>query len=235
MRFSKMMNTQFESVLLALFSRLATPLIAAVMIAVSGQSFACNIFVSTTGNDTNSGLTTNDPKLTIQAAADIATTPGDTVCVRPGVYFENNQGAPSTNIKAIKIKASGTVGNPIVFQADPNFVGTVVIDQQFDFSMGLGTAFNPIDVLGFYIRAHDYITIRGFEIRNVTTGIRIEAIISPVAGSAGTFDPPSFIVMENNHIHSIRRERAQSGFDSNIAAIRPTVTTASFVATAYMM
>ena len=79
MRFPKMMNTQFESVLLPLLSRLATPLIAVLMIAISGQSFACNIFVSTTGNDANSGLTTGDPKLTIQAAADIATTPGDTV------------------------------------------------------------------------------------------------------------------------------------------------------------
>lgn len=47
------------------------------------------IFVTQSGDDTNSGLTENDPKRTIKAAAAIAF-PGDTIKVFPGVYVENN-------------------------------------------------------------------------------------------------------------------------------------------------
>ena len=47
------------------------------------------IFVTQNGNDANSGLTENDSKKTIKAAAAIAF-PGDTIKVYPGVYVENN-------------------------------------------------------------------------------------------------------------------------------------------------
>ena len=47
------------------------------------------IFVTQSGNDSNSGLTENDSKLTIKAAAEIAET-GDTIKVYPGYYAENN-------------------------------------------------------------------------------------------------------------------------------------------------
>jgi hypothetical protein len=47
------------------------------------------IFVTQNGNDTNSGLTENDSKRTIKAAAAIAF-PGDTIKVFPGVYVEEN-------------------------------------------------------------------------------------------------------------------------------------------------
>jgi len=47
------------------------------------------IFVTQNGNDTNSGLTENDSKKTIKAAAAIAF-PGDTIKVFPGVYVEEN-------------------------------------------------------------------------------------------------------------------------------------------------
>ena len=47
------------------------------------------IFVTQNGNDTNTGLTENDAKRTIKAAAAIAF-PGDTIKVYPGVYVENN-------------------------------------------------------------------------------------------------------------------------------------------------
>jgi hypothetical protein len=47
------------------------------------------IFVTQNGEDTNSGLTENDSKKTIKAAAAIAF-PGDTIKVFPGVYVENN-------------------------------------------------------------------------------------------------------------------------------------------------
>jgi len=47
------------------------------------------IFVSQNGSDTNTGLTEDDAKKTIKAAAAIAF-PGDTIKVYPGVYIENN-------------------------------------------------------------------------------------------------------------------------------------------------
>jgi hypothetical protein len=47
------------------------------------------IFVTQNGNDANSGLTENDSKRTIKAAAAVAF-PGDTIKVYPGVYVENN-------------------------------------------------------------------------------------------------------------------------------------------------
>jgi hypothetical protein len=47
------------------------------------------IWVSKYGNDDNGGNTEGDAKLTIGAAAAIAQS-GDTIMVRPGVYYENN-------------------------------------------------------------------------------------------------------------------------------------------------
>jgi hypothetical protein len=47
------------------------------------------IWVSKYGNDDNGGKTEGDAKLTIGAAAAIAQ-PGDTITIRPGVYYENN-------------------------------------------------------------------------------------------------------------------------------------------------
>ena len=47
------------------------------------------IWVSKYGNDDNGGKTEGDAKLTIGAAAAIAE-PGDTITIRPGVYYENN-------------------------------------------------------------------------------------------------------------------------------------------------
>ena len=201
---------------------LFAPLAVAAMLLHPGQSLACNIFVATTGSDTNTGLTTNDPLRTIQAAADIALTPGDIVCVRPGVYFENNQSAPATSVKGVKPQASGAVGNPIVFQADPNFVGLVVIDQQHDQSRAPGATVDPVEAVGFFIQGEDHITIRGFEIRNVTTGILTDAIDQPFSsgvGAQGLFDPPSNIVIENNHIYNVRKDQRLPNFDGNIGPV----------------
>jgi hypothetical protein len=55
------------------------------------------IFVTQNGDDENSGLTENDSKRTIKAAAAIAF-PGDTIKVYPGVYVENNPIQLSTRV-----------------------------------------------------------------------------------------------------------------------------------------
>ena len=60
-----------------------------VIWAPAGADSRNLIWVSKYGNDDNGGNTEGDAKLTIGAAAAIAQ-PGDTIIVRPGVYYENN-------------------------------------------------------------------------------------------------------------------------------------------------
>lgn len=55
----------------------------------SGVETLNTIWVTKSGNDSNSGLLEGDAKLTIGAAAAVAQE-GDTIVVRPGVYEENN-------------------------------------------------------------------------------------------------------------------------------------------------
>jgi len=60
-----------------------------VIWAPAGADSRNSIWVTKYGNDDNTGKTEGDAKLTIGAAAAIAK-PGDTVVIRPGVYYENN-------------------------------------------------------------------------------------------------------------------------------------------------
>ena len=55
----------------------------------SGADSKNTIWVTKYGNDDNTGKTEGDAKLTIGAAAEIAES-GDTIFVRPGIYYENN-------------------------------------------------------------------------------------------------------------------------------------------------
>jgi len=57
--------------------------------APAGADSKNTIWVTKYGNDDNGGRTEGDAKLTIAAAVEIAE-PGDTIFVRPGVYYENN-------------------------------------------------------------------------------------------------------------------------------------------------
>ena len=57
--------------------------------APAGADSKNTIWVTKYGNDDNGGRTEGDAKLTIAAAVEISE-PGDTIFVRPGVYYENN-------------------------------------------------------------------------------------------------------------------------------------------------
>ena len=191
-------------------------LLSAFLFGISGNVLACNIFVAKDGDDTNPGTSTA-PLLTIQAAASIATMPGDVVCVRPGLYYEGTQ-TPNFKVqKGIKILYSGTEGNPIVFQADPNVFGRVIIDQQFDLTKDPEASNDPTSTLGFIIEHQDYITIRNFEIRNTSTGIMTSALVQP---NDDLYDVPTHIIIENNHIYNVMKDKRNSSFGSNIAPIR---------------
>ena len=55
----------------------------------AGADSKNTVWVTKYGNDDNTGKTEGDAKLTIGAAAEIAES-GDTIFVRPGIYYENN-------------------------------------------------------------------------------------------------------------------------------------------------
>lgn len=63
----------------------------------SGVETKRTIWVTMNGDDTNSGLLEGDSKATIGAAAAVAQE-GDTIVVRPGVYYENNPVGLRTNV-----------------------------------------------------------------------------------------------------------------------------------------
>ena len=62
---------------------------ARIVWAPAGADSRNNIWVSKYGNDDNTGNTEGDAKLTIGAACEVAQA-GDTLVVRPGIYYENN-------------------------------------------------------------------------------------------------------------------------------------------------
>ena len=69
----------------------------------SGVETKKTIWVSTSGNDNNSGLLEGDAKVTIGAAAAIAQE-NDTIIVRPGVYDENNPIGLRTDVSQLQVK-----------------------------------------------------------------------------------------------------------------------------------
>ena len=77
----------------SLLKRYSDYKLSAAVFIVSAASLLCtdasstNLYVSTTGNDSNSGMSSNTPLRTIQRAASVAK-PGTTVYVAPGSYVE---------------------------------------------------------------------------------------------------------------------------------------------------
>ncbi|MGA2046163.1 MAG: Ig-like domain repeat protein [Terracidiphilus sp.] len=110
-------------------------------------------YVSTTGNDSNPG-TLAAPWLTIQHAADTVTA-GATVKVMGGVYKG-----------FVNFPNSGTASDPITFQSHPVVVGTSVQPAVID---GTGLTVKGTQGLITISGALSYVTVRGFEIRNLTS------------------------------------------------------------------
>src|ERR1700678_1442027 len=104
-------------------------------------------YVSTSGSDSNPG-TLAAPWLTIQKAANTATA-GATVYVFGGVYTE-----------IVSFPNSGTAKAPITFQSYPG--QTAIID-------GTGLTVSGTQGLITISGALSYITVSGFELRNLST------------------------------------------------------------------
>ncbi|MEH2059107.1 MAG: right-handed parallel beta-helix repeat-containing protein, partial [Nostoc sp.] len=76
---------------------------------VTGKTY----YVSGTGNDNNSGLSTSSAFRTIQKAADL-TSPGDTVLIMNGLYTNSPKAG-----SVVSIKRSGTANAWIRYKAYP--------------------------------------------------------------------------------------------------------------------
>ncbi len=116
-----------------------------VFLAIVISTKATNYYVSTAGNDSNSGLTTNDAFLTLQFASDLVQ-PGDSVLVMAGEYA------------GFYHTTNGTASSRIVFHA----IQSVVISSP-----------NYITDDGINLEGGSYVTVEGFIISGMPrAGIR---------------------------------------------------------------
>ncbi|MHB9035535.1 MAG: carboxypeptidase regulatory-like domain-containing protein [Armatimonadota bacterium] len=126
--------------------------IVALVLALSTQvaCLATTYYVSTTGSDSNSGLSTAQAWATIDNGdKSLILQPGDTVIVLSGTY----------NIDTVLLsKCSGTIFAPIVYEAQAG----VVLDR------GL------VDAVGISIEGSaSYVVLNGFHIKGGTEAIKI--------------------------------------------------------------
>jgi hypothetical protein len=167
---------------LAIFLMLAQSLAAQV-----GATY----YVSTTGDNRNPGTFTL-PWATIQHAANTVRA-GATVYVFGGIYHES-----------VNFRRSGTALAPVTFQSYPG--QTAVIDGTgVSCCSSNGEGGNAIQGL-INIVNQSYLTIRGFEIRNYTTGNQNDTPSGVWITGSGTG-----IQILNNRVHRITTTSEQNG------------------------
>nr|WP_148930981.1 right-handed parallel beta-helix repeat-containing protein [Paenibacillus methanolicus] len=153
---------------------------------ISPASAASAYYVSVQGDDRNAG-TKQSPWRTLRHAADVAQ-PGSTVYVRGGVYKEQ-----------LRITRSGSAEDgPITFASYPK--ERAILD---------GSGLPIEDRLGMIeIEDASYITVQGFEIRNLKTAKRDRLPIGIyVHGSGG------HIQIRSNKVHNIANTAVPKGGD----------------------
>ncbi|UUZ97700.1 right-handed parallel beta-helix repeat-containing protein [Paenibacillus sp. P25] len=161
-----------------------------------------NYYVSPSGSDTNPG-TINAPWRTIQKAAKTAG-PGSIVNVRGGTYKE----------KVVFAKSGSAVAGPIVFQSYPG--ETAIVD-------GTGLSVTDASSALFTLEDKSYITIRGFELRNLKTAVQYRTPMGIYVSGAG-----DHIEIRNNNIHHIETNvQAADGGDAHGIAFYGTAAPAS--------
>jgi len=90
-------------------------LLVTMMFALSMLSSAKEYYVDANGGKDAAEGSSEAPFATIQKAADVVN-PGDTVIIRPGIYYEN-----------VELKTNGTKENPIIFKAEKFERDSVII------------------------------------------------------------------------------------------------------------
>jgi hypothetical protein len=150
-------------------------------------------YVSTKGSDQNSG-SLNSPWRTIQHAAN-SVGPGATVYVYAGVYNE-----------AVTFPTSGTVSAPITFESLPGQVAT--LDGTGLKCCGSSGTQGLITIAG----TRNYITVRGFELRNFTTSSSKATPSGVWVTGSGTG-----VKILNNIVHGITTKSEKNGNAFGIA------------------
>ncbi|NDL68452.1 stalk domain-containing protein [Anaerotalea alkaliphila] len=204
-------------------NRLLSALLAVMMIAtpflglnVFAATTGTTYYVSTTGNDANTGTTATSALKTFKKALEKAVA-GDTILAKGGTYSEK-----------IVVSKSGTAGAPITIKNAPG--ETPVLD---------GTGMTPTWDGMVTIENKSNVTIEGFEIRNykatksssVPMGIsvygaganiqllnnRIHAIENPTGNAHGIrvfgtngSTPVSNIVVNGNHIYNCKLGQSEA-------------------------
>ena len=148
---------------------------ASIALVCSPWLRAAEYFVSPTGDDSQAGTLASPWKTVAKGAATAVA--GDTVYVRGGVYQER-----------ITLSRSGTPGSRITLRNHP---GEVPVLDGGGQTVGGQTAM--IDVAG-----RDYVTISGFEIRNLTTSVNSQTPLGILVDGAAIG-----VEIEGCEIHSI--------------------------------
>jgi Protein of unknown function (DUF1565) len=157
--------------------RLAVVFVISALRLFAQPAYCLTYYVSTSGNDSNSG-TISSPWRTIQHAAN-SVKAGDTVYVRAGVYNE-----------IISIPSSGSAsGGYITFSSYPGELATID---------GTGLSIPNAQWGLVTIGTQSYIIINGFEIRNYSTSKAADVPIGIYIFGSGTN-----LQIRNNHIHNI--------------------------------
>jgi parallel beta-helix repeat protein len=171
--------------------RLLKAVTAVAFLFVAATTNAATWYVSTSGNDSNSG-TLSSPFRTINKAAGVAK-PGDEVLVRGGVYYG-----------LVSISSKGTSSSRIVFRSYPGEIA--VLD-------GTGTA-DGKDLVTLY--KAEFVDFSNFEVRNATKiGITVYAannirltgnevhrsMRNGIYAGYSSFGSSYDILIDNNRIH----------------------------------
>ena len=164
-----------------------TALVVLVLMLVSSVSAqtGATYYVSTTGKNSNPG-TIDAPWLTIQHAASTVTA-GATVYVIGGVYNES-----------VSFPRSGTASAPITFQSYPG--QTAVID-------GTGLTVSETQGLITISGARNYITVSGFEIRNLHHRPGAGVPCGSLDHGFGHRDPDSEQPDSQHHDHQVKERQ----------------------------
>jgi len=183
-------------------------LIASLGMPVSAQAQSrCSLYVSTSGSDNNPG-TFSHPWRKVQKAADTAG-PGQTVCVRAGVYKER-----------VKINVTGSAsGGPVIFQSYPG--ETAVLDGT---GLSVPSGWGPM----VWIDNQSYITVQNFEIRNYKSSAKDHVPIGIFVSGSG-----DHIELRGNRVHNIETlYKGSEGGDAHGIAIYGTAAPGANIPTA---
>ena len=172
------------------------------MTSAPALAATCTHYVATTGNDANPG-TLAAPWRTIQKAANTLA-PGNTACIRGGVYSE-----------VVTVNVSGSAGGGfITFQSYPG--EQAVLDGT---SLTVPLGWGPM----IRIENKTYITIQGLELRNYRSSVKNHSPIGIFVTGFG-----DHIELRNNLIHHVETNyTGKSGGDAHGIAIYGTAAPAA--------